>query len=144
MFSTNDNAGHVRINFTTNVALADKINPVAMTAEKPKVISTPVTMGGYRYPILEDMAQGRHFQILKARIAGEDDTEAQEMIDAVLDDSDTALSYVDAATLTVVQIDGWNEKLGDHGWTIWAGQKSFKRIKTMVRPFRLADCPERQ
>lgn len=113
---------------------AQLINKVAKDNGAP-VVSTPLTMGGYRYPILESIACGRDFQIVKAHVGASDQAEMH----ALVTDAETAYSYVDTSVLTVVQVDGWgsDECMADHGWTILAGQKTFKRAKTLNRPFRL-------
>lgn len=145
MFVTQDNAGLVRINYTTDVKLAQRINVLATEAEAPAV-SSPVTMGGYRFPILEHLAQARDFQILKTTVCEDKRSPHGIAIHEILHDINTVYAYVDTNTLTVVQIDGWDrniENLGKHGWVVTAAQKTFKRLKGLNRPFRLWDHLDR-
>ncbi len=145
MFVTDDNAGFVRINHTTDVEMADRVNPKALEAGAP-VITTQFTSGGYRIPILEDIAGDRHFQVLKSTIPKKENFKVHAtMLANVLRDPETVYSYVDAATITIVQITGWSkaERIEDHGWDIKSFQKTFKRLKTLNRPFRLYSRPDR-
>lgn len=137
MFETFDNAGYIRINFHSSDATALRISMQARHRNVP-VVSSPSTMGGYCYPVLDDLAQGRNFQILKCDLPG-DTIQYQLELQAVLDDLNTVYSYVDASDVTIVQIDGWKrgeESMGHYGHSILSSQKTFKRIKTYNRPFR--------
>lgn len=108
-----------------------------MKREVP-VCTSPATMGGYVYPILEDLAQGREFQILKSTLPG-DDTDHRILLEQIMADDNTALAYVDAGNVTVVQVENWVrgvDSLSAYGWDVLSGQKTFKRVKTLCRPFR--------
>lgn len=137
MFDTFDNSGFIRINFHSSDATARRITQQARKANVP-VVSSPSTMGGYMFPVLEDIAEGRKFQILKCDLPGENIQHQLELA-AMLDDESTIYAYVDSGNITAVQIEGWVrglDTLGDHGWSILSSQKTFKRAKTINRPFR--------
>lgn len=137
MFDTFDNAGFIRVNFHSSDATALRISQQARQKGVP-VVSSPSTMGGYCFPVLEDLARGSAFQILKSGLPG-DSLGHQLELQAVLDDTNTVFAYVDAGHITVVQIENWRRgvnSLGDFGWDILSGQKTFKRAKTLCRPFR--------
>jgi hypothetical protein len=147
LFFTRDNAGYIRINYTTNVDVAETVNPLALHSNPPRpLISHPGTMGGYRYPILEKIAAGKHFQILKCPLPG-NSKPARAALDALFDDPNTLYSYVEGTTITTIQVDGWDNRtqsLADLGWLVRSSQKTFKRFKTLNRPFRFWSNPDRQ
>jgi hypothetical protein len=137
MFDTFDNSGFIRINFHSSDATALRITQQARRMNVP-VVSSPSTMGGYTFPILEDIAEGRNFQILKCPLPGDDEKHQLEL-QAVLNDENTVYPYVDAGNITIVQIEGWTrgvDSLAAHGWSMVSSQKTFKRAKTLNRPFR--------
>lgn len=139
MFHTFDNSDFIKMNFTSDEAEAARINKNVLINPKSQVVTTPTAMGGYHFPVLEDLAVGRgHFQILKSPLPGED-ISLQLQIKSAIEDRNTVYSYVDAGNITIVQIDGWDNKhdhLSDYGLSLKPGRKTFKRLKTLNRPFR--------
>lgn len=137
MFDTFDNSGFIRINFHSSDATALRITQQARRMNVP-VVSSPSTMGGYAFPILEDIAEGRKFQILKCGLPGDDEGHKLEL-QAALEDDNTAYAYADGSNISIIQIQNWTrgvDSLGAHGWSILSSQKTFKRAKTLNRPFR--------
>ncbi len=145
MFVTGDNSEFVRINFSTDIEMSERVNERAIELGMPP-ISNVFTMGGYCYPILEELAQGRHFQILKSSIP-ENAPDDDKLLRKVLLSTDTVYSYVDTATITIIQIEGWDSKVNkieDYGFEVISGQKTFKRLKTVNRPWRIWSMPDRK
>ena len=140
MFTTEDNNGYIQINFhsVANTARSIGLRAAKVGAHQPNTISN---MGGYVYPILEKMANGRPYQILRTHIPTTDKEDSE--LASVMLDSDTVYETVDATVLTIVQIEGWDESLAEHGWRIRSGPKTPKRVKTLHRPFRLWANPQR-
>lgn len=140
-----DNKQLIRVNFISDDAIAADMNKRCRQADAP-LVASPYLMGGYRYPILEDIAGDRTFQILKAPIPGNDVKKFKE-IKSVIKAPDTLYSYVDQGKVTIVQIQGHNRHttpLSSYGWTVNPGPKTFKRLKQLDRAFRLADSPQRE
>lgn len=138
-FETLDNSHPVvKINFISDDVRANVINLLARQKGIPPV-SSPSLSGGYRYPILEDIAEDRVFQILKAKLP-RGDAEVRSYIRTLLSSPETLYGYADEGDVTIVQIEGWNRTetpLSTLGWHITSGPKTFKRLKTLNRPFRL-------
>lgn len=143
MYVPDTNEGLIKVNFTNDLAIADHINENSGNPGSP-LVSTPYSLGGYTIPILNDIAGGRTYTILKAKIPNKANEDLRQ-IARVINDSSTAYPYVDTTTITIVQIDGWgsDETLRDHGWTILSDPKTPKRLKTLNRPFRLWSTPDR-
>lgn len=140
-----DNTELIRVNFISDDTIAADMNKRCKQANTP-LVASPCLMGGYRYPILEDIADGRVFQILKTPIPGKDAKKFSE-IKAVVKAPETLYSYVDQGRVTIVQVEGHNRHerpLSSYGWNVVAGPKTFKRLKQLDRAFRLADSPERE
>ncbi len=137
MFQSFDNGGFIRVNFHSDPGVVERINSHAR-GQGNVVASGPFTMGGYGFPILEDIAAGSHYQILKSPLPG-DNVQFGLELEAALTDPNTVYSYVDAGNVTIVQVDGWDrsrDSLSNHGWSVLATPKTFKRLKTLNRPFR--------
>lgn len=153
MFFTEDNSGYIRISYTTDIDMAEAINMLikgmktdGSDQSKPPLISHPGIMGGYRMPILEKIAGGNNFQVLKCSLPG-DDSALQKLLWRTIEDPNTLYEYVENTTVTIVQVEGWdNTKAGlrDLGWEVRSSQKTFKRFKTLNRPFRFWSNPDRQ
>jgi hypothetical protein len=134
-----DNNGYVKVNFISDDAIAMEMNETSRHLGSPSV-SSPAFMGGYTYPILADLAQGATFQILKAPVPRDGNPKHVQMIRNLAVQRETVYSYVDSGDVTIVQIEGWDHAatpLASFGWNVVASGKTFKRLKTLNRPFRL-------
>lgn len=148
-FRALDNSGIVKVNFISDDSIAESLNEASrgmIVNNKPIPPTTsPRYMGGYTYPILADIAQGRTIQILKADLPG-DSIQAQIAIRETAIEPETVYGIVDGGDVTIVQIEGFDrstEGLSHRGWNIQAKPKTFKRLKTLHRPFRLYDFLDR-
>lgn len=141
MFTTVDNSDpFARLIFVSDDGLAAQINQYAVMVGATRV-NSPETMGGYRYPILEDMAHGDNFQIVTSEFPTT--AEAIQRYKVLRSDPDTVYAYVDASRVYYIQYDNRNytgSRLADAGWevTFIPGGKTPKRVKTLNRPFRWA------
>jgi hypothetical protein len=144
VFTSLDNTGYIRVNFISDDANAASMNKLA-SSNGAIMVASPVLMGGYTYPILDDMANGATYQILKADLP-KGNNQHLNQIYQLLKQPETVYSYVDEGDVTIVQIEGWDRSqtpMSTLGWTINAGPKTFKRLKTLNRPFRLWSKPDR-
>lgn len=133
-----DNSKHVKVNFISDDELAAEMNSHDPDKMYP-AIASPALMGGYIYPILKEIAGDRTFQILKAPLPKTDENRSKEL-DQLQRQAETLYAYVDSGEMTIVQIEGLERAatpLSSMGWTILNGAKTFKRLKTLNRPFRL-------
>lgn len=143
-YTTLDNTDYIRINFVSDDDVAAAINVNTRHSGAPMVAS-PSLMGGYTFPILEDIAQGATYQILKADLP-KGNANKMMMIYNVAISPETVYAYVEEGDVTMIQIEGWDRRatpMSTFGWTITAGPKTFKRLKTLNRPFRLWSKPDR-
>lgn len=143
-FTANDNSGSIRINYVTDETIAAAMNKagrlLSVSGNLVPAVSSPSLMGGYCYPILEDIAQGRTFQILKS--SADSSPVAVKRLKALAAAPETLYSYVDQGEITIVQIEEHDRRefpLSSFGWDIENTPKTFKRLKTLNRPFRLWD-----
>lgn len=138
-FQTDSNSGFIKVNYISDDLRAEVINEAARSGPRPVLVSSPALSGGYRFPILEDIADGAIFQILKADLPRNDKARKQQLHE-LFKAPETLYTYADESDVTIVQIEGWNRKeipLSSLGWQIVNGPKTFKRLKTLNRPFRL-------
>lgn len=141
MFSTVDNNDpFIRLQFLSDDEMARQINRQSVFVAGPdRRVNHPEIMGGYRYPILEDIAKGNIFCICTSPLPT---TPAQgDAYRRLLSDPDTLYAYVDSGRVFYVQVanpDKMSGVLGRNGWeaTYTPGGKTPKRIKTLNRPFR--------
>jgi hypothetical protein len=134
-----DNSGYIKINFISDDSVAAAMNEASKDVGAPSTAS-PILMGGYTYPILDDLAQGATYQILKAALPKDSSVAQSNQLQSLITQPETIYSYVDGGDVTIVQIQGWKRSdtpLSGMGWTISASNKTFKRLKTLNRPFRL-------
>jgi len=148
-FRVYDNSDYVKCNFISDDALAAEMNERNRANDYPAV-SSPALMGGYCYPILDDIvathAKGATYQILKAGLP-KNDVANHDKILRLVAQPETLYAYVDSGDITVVQIENWNRAalpLSSINWLISNGNKTFKRLKTLNRPFRLWDISEEE
>ncbi len=136
-----DNSGYVRVNFISDDTVAIAMNEAGRTerAKRVPAVSSPGYMGGYAFPVLDHLADGRTYQILKAQLPQEGSKQYNQ-IAQIARAYETLWSYVDSGDVTIVQVEGWDRRatpLSHYGITINSGPKTFKRLKTLNRPFRL-------
>lgn len=99
--------------------------------------------GGYRYPILEDMAAGRPFVILRAAIP--QSPQHVEELRKVLHSDEIVFAYVEKGSIYIALVLGKaadERLLRENGWRIVTStkagaDKTAKRLKTLARPFRV-------
>lgn len=136
-----DNSGYVKCNFISDDQIAAAMNEASRASDvRAPATASPILMGGYTYPILNDLAQGARYQILKAALPKDGSPAQRRTLLNLATQQETVYAYTDAGDITVVQIEGWNRSatpLSLMGWLITADNKTFKRLKTLNRPFRL-------
>jgi hypothetical protein len=90
-------------------------------------------MGGYRFPILDDL--GAPYVVTIHRIP--ENAADLKVAASFVRGTDIALAYVDTNKLVTVQSEGKIANLGLNIFTTDANSKTIKRAKTLVRPFRV-------
>lgn len=143
-----DNSGYVKVNFISDDVLAADMNTRNL-ANNYSAATSPCLMGGYTYPVLNDLinqyAPNSTYQILKAPLPKGDIAKHDFMLQ-LIQQQETLYAYVDSGEITVVQIENWSRAarpLSSMNWNVIAGTKTFKRLKTLNRPFRLWSIDER-
>lgn len=144
-YTAADNTGVIRINYISDDTCAAAMNKLNRSkssgSNQIPMVASPCLMGGYRYPIIEDIADGRLFQILKAHV-NDAPQDLKMKVQEIAAAPETLFSYLDQGDFTAVQILDHNRKenpLSSYGWTIANSPKTFKRLKTLSRPFRIWD-----
>lgn len=135
-----DNTGFVQVNYISDDEEAIRINENGRDNPDAPAVTSPAFMGGYTYPILKDLAGDRVFQILKAPIPAATSPNQVKFLKSLTSQPETVYSYVDAGDVTIIQIEGYDNRatpLSYHSWFVNNAQKTFKRLKTLNRPFRL-------
>jgi hypothetical protein len=137
-----DNSNFLKVNFISDDAIAADMN-VRNLANGFPAATSPSLMGGYCYPILQNIVDqfspGSTYQILKCALPKED-PKKHDFIIKLIGQAETLYAYVDSGEITIVQIEGWNRSarsLSSMNWNVFNGPKTFKRLKTLNRPFRL-------
>ena len=135
-YSVASNTGYIRVNYISDDGRAAIMN--AAGDPQAVMVTSPSTMGGYTYPILNAIAGNRIYQILKMPLPKSTPQEA--LVDKLLRQQETLYGYVDGNDVTIIQIEGWSRSstpLSSLGFRITSSPKTFKRLKTANRPFRL-------
>lgn len=125
----------VRVNHISDDERAAEIN---RHRDSDIMTTSPSLMGGYTYPILNQIAGEKTFQILKSDLPSSN--RELKIVYGLLEQPETIYGYVNSASLTIVQIEGWDRRatpMSSLGWHAVSTPKTFKRIKTLNRPFRL-------
>jgi hypothetical protein len=139
-FQVVDNTNYVKINYISDDLEAMRMNEAGRYLPDAPAVTSPCLMGGYTYPILKALAGDRTFQILKAEIPTDGSVKHVKFLEKLAAFKETIYAYVDGNEMTIVQIEGYDRSatpLSQYGWSINAAAKTFKRLKTLNRPFRL-------